>query len=181
MARTSNPAASARARRYDAIGHGYTRFRHHWPDHVAGLGELARVSERQVILTWDPRIFARFWLVSDYLPEIAAHEALLATLDAVTDTLNVSDVQPIPVPADCADGFCGAYWQRPADYLDADLRQAISAFARCDPANVAQAMTRLEDDLASGRWTRRYRRLTTIDTLELGYRLVISHGLAPRL
>jgi SAM-dependent methyltransferase len=261
MARTSNPDAIARARRYDTIGRGYIRFRrpdpriaaaidealgdaatvldvgsgtgsyepqprrvvaiepsrtmidqrphdaapvvqgvaehlpfpdasfdaalavlttHHWPDHLAGLADLARVSERQVILTWDPQIFARFWLVADYLPEIAAHEARLATLGAVTDALNVTDVRPIPVPADCTDGFCGAYWQRPATYLNADARRAISAFARCKPADVARAMTRLEDDLASGRWTRRYRRLTTIDTLDLGYRLVISQGLAPR-
>ena len=153
---------------------------HHWRDHLAGLRELARVSERQVILTWDPKMFARFWLVADYLPEIAAHEARLATLDAVTDALEVIDVRPIPIPADCADGFCGAYWRRPAIYLDADARQAISAFARCDPTNVARAMRRLDDDLASGRWARRYRRVATIDALDLGYRLVISQGLAPR-
>jgi SAM-dependent methyltransferase len=152
---------------------------HHWQDHLAGLRELARVSERQVILTWDPEMFARFWLVADYLPEIAAHEARLATLDAVTDALDVMDVRPIPIPADCADGFCGAYWRRPATYLDADARRAISAFARCDPTDVARAMARLDADLASGRWSRRYRRLATIDTLDLGYRLVVGRGLAP--
>lgn len=154
---------------------------HHWPDHLAGLRELTRVSERQVILTWDPQIFARFWLVADYLPEIAVHEAQLATLAAVTDALAVTDVQPILIPADCTDGFCGAYWRRPATYLDADARRSISAFAPCDPANVAQAMTRLEHDLASGQWSHRYERLTTLDTLDLGYRLVTSRGLAPRL
>lgn len=114
-----------------------------------------------------------------HLPEIAEREARLATLDAVTDALDITDVQAIPIPADCTDGFCGAYWRRPAIYLDADARRAVSAFARCDPANIAPAMTRLDDDLTSGRWSRRYRGITTIDALDLSYRLVISQGLAP--
>jgi hypothetical protein len=27
-------------------------------------------------------------------------------------------VTPIPVPADCVDGFGGAFWKRPSAYLD---------------------------------------------------------------
>jgi SAM-dependent methyltransferase len=152
---------------------------HHWPDHRAGLGEMARVSPRQVVLTWDPRIFARFWLVADYLPEIAAHEAGLATLDAVTDALQVTEVRTVPVPADCSDGFAGAYWRRPDRYLDPAARGAISSFALCDPAAVTRAMDRLEADLASGRWASRHRGLADRDTLDLGYRLVIAGGIRP--
>jgi ubiquinone/menaquinone biosynthesis C-methylase UbiE len=45
----------------------------HWASARAGLAELRRVARRQVVLTWDPEIFAGFWLVRDYLPQIAAH------------------------------------------------------------------------------------------------------------
>jgi SAM-dependent methyltransferase len=152
---------------------------HHWPDHRAGLEEMARVSQRQVVLTWDPRIFARFWLVADYLPEIATHEAHLATLDAVTDVLRVTHVRPVPVPADCTDGFAGAYWRRPAAYLDPSVRGAISSFAVCDPLTVTRAMARLQEDLATGRWSSRYRELAARDTLDLGYRLVLARGVTP--
>ena len=150
---------------------------HHWPDHRAGLGEMARVSPRQVVLTWDARIFSRYWLVADYLPEIAVHEAGLATLDAVTDALLVSEVRAVPVPADCTDGFAGAYWRRPDRYLDPDARAAISSFAQCDPLAVTRAMDRLEADLASGRWASRHGGLADRDALDLGYRLVVAAGL----
>jgi ubiquinone/menaquinone biosynthesis C-methylase UbiE len=47
---------------------------HHWTDLHAGLSELRRVSHRQVVLTWDPTLTAQFWLVGEYLPEIAVRE-----------------------------------------------------------------------------------------------------------
>ena len=57
---------------------------HHWSDPGAGLAELRRVSRKQVVVTWEPDVFARhFWLVRDYLPEAAARETQLATLATV--------------------------------------------------------------------------------------------------
>lgn len=47
---------------------------HHWTDPAAGLAELRRVSRKQVVLTWDQQVMARFWLIADYLPEIAEAE-----------------------------------------------------------------------------------------------------------
>jgi len=153
---------------------------HHWEDHVGGLEELARVAARQVILTWDPDTFSRFWLVADYLPEIATRESTLATLEAVVDVLEVREVRPVLVPADCTDGFCGAYWRRPAEYLDPSVRSAISAFARCDPDAVVTAMARLEEDLVSGAWVRRYDGLLHRGEIDLGYRIVLCDGIRSR-
>ncbi len=45
---------------------------HHWSDRRGGLTELARVARRVVIVTWDPACRDRFWLTSEYLPEIIA-------------------------------------------------------------------------------------------------------------
>ncbi len=151
---------------------------HHWPDYRAGLGELARVAGRQLILTWDPAVLARFWLVADYLPEMAAAEAGLATLPAIAGALAAASVTPVPVPADCTDGFCGAYWQRPKAYLDPGVRLAISAFSQCTPAAVDRAMGRLARDLRTGRWRQRYRDLLGLRELDIGYRLVAAEGLA---
>ena len=151
---------------------------HHWPDLRAGLTELVRVSGSQVILTWDAEVSARFWLVADYLPEIAAHELQMPTFADVTDALQVSDVRIVPVPADCLDGFFGAYWRRPEQYLDPDVRRSISAFAFCDPPVVTTAMARLRDDLASGRWASRHRDLLHRESQDVGYRLVVARGLA---
>jgi SAM-dependent methyltransferase len=149
---------------------------HHWADHDAGLRELARVSRRQIVLTWDPHLFARFWLVADYLPEIATHEYGLATAEAVPGVLNVVETVPVPVPADCSDGFCGAYWRRPRSYLDPVARNAISAFSSCDRASVENAMARLAEDIETGRWLETYEHLLSLDQLDLGYRMLVCEG-----
>ena len=39
------------------------------------------------------------------------------------------DVIPVPIPADCADGFEAAYWRRPDAYLDPQVWRPMSALA----------------------------------------------------
>src|SRR5580704_4896774 len=77
---------------------------HHWRSAPAGLAELRRVAARQVVLTWDPAVSAGFWLVQDYLPQIAEHERRLACLATVRRELARGGGQlttwPVPVPAD---------------------------------------------------------------------------------
>lgn len=150
---------------------------HHWSDPLRGLHELARVAPRQVILTWEPEVTARFWLVHEYLPEILEREAGLPTLREITAPLAVERIAVVAVPWDCTDGFCGAYWRRPERYLDAGSRAAISAFANSDPDRVAAAMQRLEADLARGLWARRHADLLGREEIDLGYRIVTAKGL----
>jgi SAM-dependent methyltransferase len=148
---------------------------HHWQDAQAGLAELRRVARRQVVLTWDPGVFARqFWLVRDYLPQAAERERRLATLSTVVDALMPTSIEVLPVPADCTDGFFGAYWRRPHVYLEAAVRGAISGLALLDPPAVTAAMVQLRSDLESGQWQRRYSDLLALDEIDLGYRLVVA-------
>lgn len=149
---------------------------HHWPDAAAGLREAVRVARRQLVLTWEPAAIAKFWLITDYVPEIAPRDAGLASLNLVMQTLRVDDVVNIPVPRDCADGFCGAYWNRPEMYLDDDARAAISAFATLDDGIATAAMTQLARDIESGAWDDRYGELRALDEMDLGYRLVVASG-----
>ncbi len=150
---------------------------HHWTDWAAGLHELRRVAGRQLVLTWDRRVFAEdFWLIRDYLPEVAEAERQLATLDEVVEGLGPCRVLPLPVPADFADGVLGAHWRQPALYLDPERRAAMSGLALLDPARVTRAMQRLETDLADGTWQARNEALLTRDSFDLGYRLVIAGG-----
>lgn len=151
---------------------------HHWTNVAAGLAELRRVSRRQVILTWDQAVFARFWLVQDYLPEIALHESRLACLDRIVAELTASgrtpSVRPIPVPSDCADGFLGAYWRRPDAYLSESVRAGMSGVALLDQGVVAAGIDRLRADLADGHWHRHHVGLLGRTELDLGYRLVVT-------
>lgn len=147
---------------------------HHWRDPVAGLTELRRVSRRQVVLTWDVEVMARYWLVADYLPEIAVRERGLATVNTVRGVLDGAEVRVLEVPWDCVDGFLAAYWRRPAAYLDDGVRAGMSGVAALPETVVGPAMARLAADLRTGEWQRRHGGLLSQKTQDVGYRLVIA-------
>jgi hypothetical protein len=84
------------------------------------------------------------------------------------------EVTDVPIPRDCRDGFQGAYWARPAAYLDAGVRSAISSFAKLGEAELADGLARLRADLASGEWERRHGHVLARSALDLGYRLVVA-------
>ncbi|MFC3574754.1 class I SAM-dependent methyltransferase [Streptomyces yaanensis] len=150
---------------------------HHWPDVAAGIRELRRVARRGiVILTWDQRIFReRFWLVREYLPEAAAFDDTRAIpTDRLVDMLGGARLEPVLVPHDCTDGFGAAYWRRPHAYLDPRVRAGISLFAQTGEDVITPGLTRLADDLTTGRWQARHPELLTLETIDVGYRLLVT-------
>jgi SAM-dependent methyltransferase len=149
---------------------------HHWHDQRAGLRECLRVArDRVVLLTWDPAFAGALWLVRDYLPAIRDLDAgrfrPLAELEAA---LGPVDVRPVPIPHDCTDGFMGAYWRRPAAYLDPAVQAGISTLRQIAPDEKERGLAALAADLASGAWDARYGALRGRETLDLGYRIVIA-------
>jgi SAM-dependent methyltransferase len=144
---------------------------HHWSDWHRGLEELRRVARRRVvILTFEPAV-STFWLV-EYFPRIHIDDrAIFPAIKSIVSALGDADVAPVPVPHDCVDGFLGAYWRRPEAYLDPAVRQSISAFSKI---NASDGLARLAADLESGTWRERNRQLLTLDTIDLGYRLIRS-------
>jgi len=80
----------------------------------------------------------------------------------------------VPIPHDCVDGFYGAFWRRPAAYLDPDVRAGIALFARLPQHEVTEALDRLRIDLASGVWHARHAQLAEKEECDLGYYLVIA-------
>jgi len=148
---------------------------HHWSDKALGLAELRRVAPRRVVLCFDVAREHTFWLVCEYLPEIATldYRSTLSP-EEVADALDASRIESVRVPWDCTDGFLGAYWRRPESYLDPSVRACISAIARLHPEVVARGIGRLRHDLQTGTWARRHADLERIKELDLGYRLVVS-------
>ncbi|HYI49527.1 MAG TPA: methyltransferase domain-containing protein [Allosphingosinicella sp.] len=146
---------------------------HHWSDRAKGLIEMRRVTRgRVVVLTYDPS-FRGFWL-ADYLPELVdLDEAQMPKLADYEAWLGSVDISPVPIPHDCSDGFLCAYWRRPAAYLDPRIRAAISSFWAL--GDVSEALGKLERDLASGAWARRYSHLLDLKELDCGYRLVVAN------
>lgn len=150
---------------------------HHWSDPQRGLSEMRRVSRRQVILTFDLETACAFWLVREYLPEAERLDRdRTLSIDQMKAALNASDVRTVPVPHDCVDGFQGAFWRRPEEYLKPHVRAAISTFAQLPPAVVDRAVRQLRDDLQSGVWRRRHADLLQRSELDVGYRLVVAEA-----
>ena len=149
---------------------------HHWTDVAAGLAELRRVGRRRVvILTWDPACHTGFWLIDEYLPALLDLDiARFPTLSAVARSMPGMRATPVPIPHDCVDGFLGAFWRRPEAYLDPNVRRAISGFAQLPRERVEDCVTRLDADLRSGAWDRRFGHLRSLDALDLGYRLIVA-------
>jgi hypothetical protein len=149
---------------------------HHWKDVRAGLEEMRRVTRKRIVLfTWDPEFEGDFWLTRDYLPGLLALDRpRFPTMSQLKKLLDRVDVQTVPIPAHCQDGFIGAYWKRPDALLDPGVQQTNSVMAQLDPEIVRQGIHRLQDDLLTGAWSLRNAELEKQDQLDLGYRLVIS-------
>ncbi|MEX2100510.1 MAG: hypothetical protein WEB19_03760 [Acidimicrobiia bacterium] len=149
---------------------------HHWPDSAAGLRELVRVADRQVIFTFDQdeAWLDEFWLTRDYLPRSVMRDTFLAGLAQVCEVIDPAEVEVVPVPFDCTDGFFCAYWRQPHAYLDPSVRASISTLALLDDAVLAPGLERLAADLDSGAWGRRNRALLDVAAADFGYRLVVA-------
>jgi SAM-dependent methyltransferase len=153
---------------------------HHWRERQVGLREMARVARGRVLLVnADPNIALEFWLTRDYLPGVVGlipeqyrHKGeWRAELESV---LGEVEVQPVPVPHDCLDGFYQAYWRRPRAYCDERIRRGTSVFHLLPESEVADAMERLRRDLDDGAWDERNARLRDLPELDVGLRLVIA-------
>lgn len=145
---------------------------HHWPRRDQGLAELRRVArERVVIFTWDPE-HPGFWLVQQYFPEILKMDRpAFPSLREIEMAIGPATVHAVPVPADCSDGFLGAYWRRPAQYLDSHVRGAVSVFSKFDST---AGLSRLRRDLEDGTWFAQHGALQDLQELDVGYRLVVA-------
>jgi SAM-dependent methyltransferase len=148
---------------------------HHWLNLRAGLAEMCRVADRQVIFTFDPSMHDALWVFTEYVPASVGF-ADSAPLEEVIEGLGPCRVEVVLTPADCTDGFASAYWRRPEQYLSPSLRANISVLARLDPADVEPGMAQLARDLASGAWHQRHSDLLQKETIDAGLRLVISES-----
>jgi len=139
---------------------------------------MQRVAERVVILHFDPALNERFWLVQDYLPELAELWVKIPSVQQVAGLLGTDvEVRTLPVPWDCVDGFLPAFWRRPEFYLEPAVQQSMSGLQLLDPPALTRGLTQLRADLVDGTWQRKNSGLLEREVLDVGWRL-ISTGTA---
>lgn len=145
---------------------------HHWTDPAKGLREMQRVARKKtVLLTFDAQ-GPYFWL-KDYVPGIVdLDQPRMPAMTLYADVWGDVEIQDVPIPHDCSDGFLGAYWRRPTAYLDPDIRASMSTFPKL--GDVSSQIATLMRDLESGAWHERYGHVLERHELEMGYRLVVA-------
>jgi hypothetical protein len=158
-----------RDREVDAAMAIYTDF--HWNDRRRGIDELRRVSSRRIVmLTVDREVSKRYWLFRDYFP--SANRIFSSMRDLIGCFPTQPQVTPVPIPADCTDGFVHAFWKRPEALLEPAVHGPMAAFAVLAPQVLGAGLARLSADVRTGRWSRRNADLASRNSLDLGHRLV---------
>jgi SAM-dependent methyltransferase len=147
---------------------------HHWRDRSAGFAELRRVARVRVVLTFDPDVHSRMWLM-EYVPEIVRLESARApSIDEVYAAIEGRFVTILPVPHDCQDAMTIANWRHPEAYFDPAVRAGGSALRQVDSAALQRGLDELGEDLRTGRWFDRYGDLLERVELDCGLRLVVG-------
>lgn len=148
---------------------------HQWPNPEAGLAGMRRVTTGPVvILTFDPNPVR--WWYDDYVPELLEVESQrMPSIERVAAAVgDVAEVQTVLVPNDCTDGFGQAFYGRPERLLDAEVRRAMSAWSFLSESVVERFVRDLSADLESGAWDSRYGAFRSMQTFDVGMRLVIG-------
>jgi SAM-dependent methyltransferase len=149
---------------------------HQWSDLEKGLREMRRVTRGPVlILTCDPAALRDTWLY-EYAPEMIevetrrypSMERLVRGLGSVVTVLRV------PIPLDCTDGFSEAYYGRPERLLEPGARRANSAWSFVDSGAEARFANKLEADLKTAEWDRKYGALRNLPFFEGSLRLLVG-------
>ena len=152
---------------------------HHWSDWQQGLTEMRRVAAKQVLFLFEPAMIKHFWAAdSSYWPEafqLPSERDAIGPED-VASVLDLTNVEAVPVPIDCTDGFGAAFWGRPEAYLDPDVQQGMSWLAQLSADARARGAGALAADLQSGEWDRRHGHLRHLQELDVGYRLVTARS-----
>jgi hypothetical protein len=107
------------------------------------------------------------------MPEFQRGASGVPSLSARAAAIGAS-MEPVPIPADCEDGFFAAYWRRPLAYLDDRVRRGSSVWAQVGPDIEARVVRKLAHDLETGAWRERNAGLLTLEEAELGARLVVA-------
>ncbi|HTT00876.1 MAG TPA: class I SAM-dependent methyltransferase [Steroidobacteraceae bacterium] len=146
---------------------------HHWSDRRQGFSECRRVARRRIVfLTIDPAVLQQFWVYHYFPTLLSIDTAIFPQMATFGDVFGVAAVEPLLIPADCLDGFLGAYWRRPEEFLNPSVHAGISTFAQLPASELQAGVRALQQDIESGSWAQAHAQLLRRDALDVGYRLV---------
>jgi ubiquinone/menaquinone biosynthesis C-methylase UbiE len=152
---------------------------HHFQDLDTGIRELDRITKGKIVIfAFEQSKISDFWL-TDYFPYF-----IQDTLKTFPDTQAIAqkitqitakqvEIIPFLLPTDLKDLFAAAGWHQPEIYLDSQVRQGISTFAKIPTDQLEPGINRLAEELDNGIWFKKYGQLKQQQMYDAGYRILV--------
>jgi ubiquinone/menaquinone biosynthesis C-methylase UbiE len=156
---------------------------HHFQDYRQALREVYRVvgGGQIVLFTYNRDMIKSFWLtkyfpsfITDVQSTFVPIPKLMGEIQAIAGAIVRSLV--FPLPHDLSDSFAAVGWARPELYLDSNIRNGISSFAKIDSSELNCGLSRLQEDLKTGAWDREYEYLRYQNQHDVGYCFIYTEA-----
>jgi SAM-dependent methyltransferase len=148
---------------------------HHWENFRAGLAEMRRVARGPVVVFTFELDRLPAWQLDFLRDGVEIERRRFPPLAEIAAVLGGrARIESIPTPADCADGFFEAFWNRPEALLDPSIRASQSIWPLLDPGGEERIVARLRAALESGAWDAEHGHLRAMDSYDGALRLVVS-------
>lgn len=151
---------------------------HHWhPGQAVGVAEMCRVArERVVIVTFDPAVSGKMWLMADYLTEVRDLDQVIfpAPADIAASIGPGATVHELPISRHSPDHNLASFWAHPERVLDEAAREATSGFARQPPEVKKRVVDAVARDLSSGAWDAKHGHLRELESYDAGLRMIVG-------
>lgn len=131
-----------------------------------------------VIFAFEQHKIQNFWL-TDYFPYfIRDTSKTFPSIKVIANNIRQITQKKVEIisfllPTDLTDIFAAAGWSKPEIYLDANVRNGISSFAKMPAKELEIGIEQLAKDLKNGEWYRKYGELKQLKTYDAGYRILV--------
>ena len=154
---------------------------HHFNNISLGIKEINRIvtTGKMVIFAFEQHKIPDFWLtkyfpyfINDTLATFPSIQEIAAQISQITKK-KVNTI-PFLLPTNLSDLFAASGWCKPEIYLDPQVRNGISTFAKM-PANELKAgLNQLTVELDNGVWLQKYGHLQQLENYDAGYRILVT-------
>ncbi len=156
---------------------------HHFSNIDLAISEVNRIvgDGNFVIFAFEQHKIPEFWLtdyfpyfIQDTLKTFPTTEIIANKIAKITQK-NV-EIIPFLLPKDLTDLFAAAGWCKPEIYLNIEVQNGISSFAKMPPNQLEIGSKKLAADLKNGNWYQQYGEILNLESYDAGYRIIAVIG-----
>jgi len=153
---------------------------HHFQNIAEGIKEINRIVNggKIIIFAFEQSRIPDFWL-TEYFPylirdTLQTFPSTKEIASLITDiTQKTVKIIPFLLPPDLSDRFAASGWCKPEIYLDAEVRNGISSFAKMPQTELQMGLEKLTREIDNGAWFEKYGHLQLMEEYDAGYRIMV--------